>query len=44
MHEKCDMLEEPVIMWLNLGEDGSADSEKNSVAEQSARRRIMQTS
>lgn len=31
-------------MWLNLGEDGSVDREKKAVAEQSARRRIMQTS
>lgn len=44
MHEECDMLKEPVIMWLNLGEDGNADSEKKAVAEQSARQRIMQTS
>lgn len=41
LNEKYGMLKEAVIMWLNLGENGSADSEEQGVTEQSARWQIM---
>lgn len=44
LNEKYGMLKEAVIMWLNLGENGSADSEEQGVTEQSARWQIMWTS